>query len=101
MYAIRSYYEVECINCGRCLDACRRVMAGRGQPGLIRYSFGTEGRGARALLNPRTLLLAAATLALAAILVVAVQRRPEASLQVALSHTAASRLLADGRNNFV
>jgi len=94
---IRRGFQVECINCGRCLDACRQVMARRGQPGLIRYSFGTDGQGARALFNPRTLLLSAATLALLAILAVAIQRRPEASLQVALSHTAASRLLADGQ----
>jgi len=94
---IRRGFQVECINCGRCLDACRRVMAKRGQAGLIRYSFGTEGRGARALLNPRTLLLAGATLIMATILTVAVQGRPEASLQVARSRTAASKLLADGQ----
>lgn len=93
---IRQGYQVECINCGRCLDACRKVMAKRNQPGLISYRFGTEGKGINALLNPRTLLLSLATVALLVILAFAVWQRPEASLKVAVSHTAASRILKNG-----
>jgi len=94
---IREGFQAACINCGRCLDACRQVMQKRKQPGLIGYSFGTEGRGPRALLNPRTLLLGCATLALSAILVTAVALRSEASLKLTLSHTASSRVLEDGQ----
>ena len=54
---IRSGYQVECINCGRCLDACRQVMAKRDEPGLIVYSFGVSGKGARGLFNPRVMML--------------------------------------------
>jgi cytochrome c oxidase accessory protein FixG len=61
---IRNGEQIECINCGRCLDACRQVMARRGQAGIIRYTFGLEGRGPRALLNPRMALVLAACLAL-------------------------------------
>jgi len=93
---IRRGYQVECINCGRCLDACRQVMAKRNQPGLISYSFGTSGKGVKALLNVRTLLLSLATLALSVILVFAVYQRPEASLKISVSHTVASRVLQDG-----
>jgi len=93
---IRRGYQVECINCGRCLDACRQVMAKRNQPGLISYSFGTSGKGFKALLNVRTLLLSLATLALSVILVFAVYQRPEASLKISVSHTVASRVLQDG-----
>lgn len=93
---IREGYQVECINCGRCLDACRQVMAKRSQTGLIRYTFGTEGAGSRALLNLRTLLLAVATLAAIAILIAALVLRPAASLKVAVSHSVASRTLQDG-----
>ncbi len=94
---IRAGFQIECINCGRCLDACRTVMAPSGQPGLIRYSFGTDGRGARALLNPRSLLLSAALLALLVIFGVAVGNRASASLKVAVSHTVAARVLKDGQ----
>ncbi|TYO98774.1 cytochrome c oxidase accessory protein FixG [Geothermobacter ehrlichii] len=94
---IRNGYQIECINCGRCLDACRQVMARRRQPGLMVYSFGSENLGARALLNPRTLLLVAATLGLAVVLAVSIHNRPLATLKLVPSHTAASRQLADGR----
>jgi len=94
---IRRGYQVECINCGRCLDACRQVMAKRNQPGLISYSFGTSGKGFKALLNVKTLLLSLATLALSVILVFAVYQRPDASLKISVSHTVASRVLQDGR----
>jgi cytochrome c oxidase accessory protein FixG len=90
---IRSGYQIECINCGRCLDACRQVMAKRRQPGLISYTFGTERAGPRALLNLRTLLLSLATLAALVALMFATYQRPTASLKVAVSHTAASRIL--------
>ena len=93
---IRCGYQVECINCGRCLDACRQVMAKRNQPGLISYNFGTSGKGAKTLLNPRTLLLSVGTLVLIIILLLAAYQRPAASLKIALSHSVASRTLKDG-----
>lgn len=95
---IRRGYQVECINCGRCLDACRQVMAKRNepQPGLIRYSFGTDGEGARAMLNLRTLVLGFASLTMIIILLFAIYNRPTASLKIVVSHTAASRNLKDG-----
>ena len=93
---IRRGYQVECINCGRCLDACRQVMAKRNQAGLIKYTFGTEGEGVRALLNLRTLLLSLATVAMIVMLIFAVYQRPSASLKIAVSYTAANRILQDG-----
>ena len=92
---IRHGYQVECTNCGRCLDACRQVMAKRGEPGLIRYTFGLHGEGATGLLNPRVLLPAAAILALLVTLLIALVDRPVASLKIAVSHTAQARLLAN------
>lgn len=94
---IRRGYQVECINCGRCLDACREVMARRGQTGIIRYTFGLEGRGLTALVNPRMLLVSVAFLALFGGLIFASLHRAEASLKLARSRTAASRQLADGQ----
>ena len=93
---IRRGYQVECINCGRCLDACRQVMARRNQPGLISYTFGTSGMGAKSLINLRTLLLSMGTLVLIVILLFAAYQRPSASLKISLSHSVASRTLKDG-----
>ncbi len=93
---IRRGYQVACINCGRCLDACRQVMAKRDQPGLISYTFGTSGMGAKSLINLRTLLLSTVTLVLIVILLFAAYQRPSASLKIALSHSVASRILKDG-----
>jgi len=94
---IRDGYQVECINCGRCLDACRQVMFKRQQPGLIYYTFGADNRGAAALFNPRTLILSLVLLSLVTVLGVAISNRAGTTLEVALSHTANSRLLKDGR----
>ena len=94
---IRQGYQVECTNCGRCLDACRQVMAKRSAPGLIRYTFGLHGEGPAGLLNPRVLLPAAAALVLLVMLGIGLADRPIASLKIAVSHTAAPRLLADNQ----
>ena len=94
---IRDGYQVECTNCGRCLDACRRVMAKRREPGLISYSFGLHGEGAAGLLNARVLLPAAAVVVLLAALFINMVDRPTASLKVAVSHTAQARQLADNQ----
>lgn len=94
---IRKGYQVECINCGRCLDACRLVMAKRNQAGLISYSFGIEGQGLKALLNARTMLLSLVTLTLVIVLFFAIHQRPAASLKIAVSHMVSSRTLKDGQ----
>ncbi len=94
---IRRGFQVECINCGRCLDACREVMARRGQSGIIRYTFGFEGRGMAALANPRMLLLGIAFFVLFGGLVFATVTRPRADIKLARSATAAPRLLEDGQ----
>lgn len=94
---IREGYQIECINCGRCLDACRKIMAPGQQPGLIHYNFGTEGEGAKKLLNPRTLLLSAALLILSILFIAAIGNRQIATLKVSVSHTAAAKVLKDGQ----
>lgn len=93
---IRQGYQVECINCGRCLDACRTVMSRRNEEGLIRYSFGTEDRGARALVNPRTLLVSVAAAGIFTVLCLASLNRSVATLKVSRSHLVAERILKSG-----
>lgn len=94
---IRRGYQIECINCGRCLDACREVMVKRQQLGIIRYTFGSSGRGWRALMNPRLLLVALALFAGTAGLTLAVAQRAPVSLKVARS-AAEIRSLPDGQS---
>jgi polyferredoxin len=93
---IRRGDQVECINCGRCLDACREAMALRNEPGIIRYTFGREGKGPKALLNAHTLLVAALFTAVSALTVAAVACRPTAGLKVQRSASASSRPLPGG-----
>jgi len=92
---IREGYQVECINCGRCLDACREVMERRGEPGLIGYTFGTAGLGPRALLTPRTAVVALATVSVFVGLLLAASSRPPLGLSVRLA-TAPPRPLPGG-----
>ena len=94
---IRRGFQVECINCGRCLDACRDVMARRHQPGIIRYSFGSEKRGRRALFSPRPVLLFLAFLAILAGLVASTVNRPHAAVKLRRSPAAAPQVLDDGQ----
>ena len=42
---IKKGFQVECINCGRCVDACRSVLNRREQPGIIHYTFGRRVDG--------------------------------------------------------
>ena len=94
---IRNGYQVECINCGCCLDACRKIMHKRQQPGLISYTLGIDNLGSKALLNPRSLLLGCALLVMLGILGFSISNRAAASLKVAVSHTVSSRTLKGGQ----
>ena len=54
---IRNGYQLECIGCARCIDACDRVMDKLGHPGLIVYTTEAETRGeVRSLLRPRPII---------------------------------------------
>ena len=54
---IRNGYQLECIGCARCIDACDHVMDKLGHPGLIVYTTEAETRGeVRSLLRPRPVI---------------------------------------------
>lgn len=38
-----SPYQMECIHCGECIDACVDVLGRLGKPGLIHYAWGEQG----------------------------------------------------------
>lgn len=93
---IRNGYQIECINCGRCLDACREVMARRQQSGIIRYTFGLEGLGLRALLNLRMALVGLALLGVSAGLLFAAGQRDPVGLKIARSAELMPQLMGSG-----
>ena len=59
---IRNGFQIECIGCGRCIDACRSVMEHRPDgAGLIDYRFGkTKASGVR--FGSKTIILSLITL---------------------------------------
>lgn len=77
---IRRGYQIECINCGRCLDACRRVMTKRGENGIIRYTFGLEGQGIKALFNVRMALVGTAFCLISGLLIFMLLHRNEVTI---------------------
>lgn len=54
---IRTGFQIECINCAQCLDACRKVMAKKNQPGIIQYTIGQHDLGLRSLLSLKTIAI--------------------------------------------
>lgn len=53
---IRDGYQLECIACGRCIDACESVMSRLGHETLVRYSTFTEDEGGtHRWIRPRTI----------------------------------------------
>ncbi len=70
---IRDGFQLECISCARCIDACETVMSRFDHPTLVRYSTEAadtgETKGLR-LLRPRTLVYAGLLATLAGALVI-------------------------------
>jgi len=58
---IRDGFQLECIACSRCIDACHGVMQQLGHPSLVGYSSLAEMEGGKRprMLRPRTLAYAA------------------------------------------
>jgi polyferredoxin len=38
-----SPFQIECVHCGECIDACDQILARLGKPGLIHYAWGEGG----------------------------------------------------------
>jgi polyferredoxin len=48
----KSPFQIECIHCADCIDACDEVLARLNKPGLIHYAWGEKGPLARAARQP-------------------------------------------------
>jgi cytochrome c oxidase accessory protein FixG len=101
---IRDGAQLECINCGLCIDACDDVMIKIGRPtGLIAFdteaNIGRRQRGERArfrFVRPRTLLYAAVLLAVSGIMLLTLGFRHTLELDVLRDRTPGYVTLADG-----
>ena len=93
---IREGFQIECINCGRCIDACRGVMERRPDGlGLIDYRFGTV-KGTRFRPGSKTILMGVVALALGAGLVWGLAGRDQAAFALQRIATAEPRTMPDG-----
>ncbi len=93
---IRNGFQVECIGCGRCIDACRAVMEKKlCGTGLIDYRFGVI-KGTRFKLGNTTIALLIVSLLLAAGIIWGVAGRNQSALAVQRVATANVRTLSDG-----
>lgn len=93
---IRSGFQIECIGCGRCIDACRTVMERTNAGGgLIDYHFGTA-MGTRFRPGATSVALLVATLLLAVGLYLGVAGRKQSAFAVQRVATSTVRVLPDG-----
>lgn len=93
---IRHGFQIECISCGRCIDACREVMERRpGESGLIDYCFGSV-KGTRFRLGSKSFLLGVATIVLGVGLVWGLAGRKQAAFALQRITAAEPLALPDG-----
>ncbi|MBL0226176.1 MAG: 4Fe-4S binding protein [Geobacteraceae bacterium] len=93
---IREGFQIECINCGRCIDACRGVMERRlDGPGLIDYRFGTR-KGTRFKPGSKTVLLGVVTLVLGVGLAWGLAGRNQTAFALQRIATAEPQTMPDG-----
>jgi ferredoxin len=93
---IREGYQIECIGCGRCIDACRDVMERRpGGFGLIDYRFGNL-KGTRMRFGSKSLALSTLSLLLGVALVAGLIGRNQTAFVVQRIASVEPRSLPDG-----
>ena len=93
----RDGFQVECIDCARCVDACHQAMSPRKEPGIIGYTFGTEEKGWRALLEPRIILIGLACLLFIGALLHNASDRTPVSFKLRSSPSVSARLIAGNK----
>ncbi len=101
---IRNGFQLECIACGACIDACNDVLGRLGHDGLIRYDSMAKQKGSRTRwLRPRTLAYGGLLGSLAAALVALLMAR--ASFEAAVARAPGSLFTVDGdgwlRNTYI
>jgi cytochrome c oxidase accessory protein FixG len=93
---IRNGFQIECIGCGRCIDACRGVMERLPSGvGLIDYRFG-ERQESHMRMGAKTIVLSLLALLLLTGLVWGVLGRNQTAFYLQRVATAETKLMADG-----
>lgn len=101
---IRDGFQLECIACGLCIDACETIMPKLGHPTLVRYSTMAADAGKKTrVVRTRTVAYGAILTALAAGLVV--QLGLHAPVELLVDRTPGNLFVEDGdgfiRNTFL
>jgi len=102
---IRNGFQLECIACSRCIDACTGVMRQLGHPTLVGYSSLVEMKGGRRprFLRPRTFAYAALLVGL--VVTGAAMARGRVPFEVTVNRAPGSLFTADTdgaiRNTFL
>ncbi len=94
---IRQGLQIECISCARCLDACRQVMARRGEEGIIHYTFGQADLGRSALITAKSVGLALVVVIIGVTALYLASHRAPASFRIGRSPMLPSRVTEAGR----
>jgi cytochrome c oxidase accessory protein FixG len=102
-----SPYQIECIHCGDCIDACEDVLRRVGHPGLIHYAYGEHALVAGPAKEPwlkrlgfrdgKRVAILLVLLFYVSGLAVALSMRKPVLVQVAPDRSTLFNVLADGR----
>ena len=101
---IRNGFQLECIACARCVDACTGVMEKVGHTSLINYTTAAQQQGGSARrLRPRTVAYAAMLTGIAAVAVLMLATRTPFEVSIARIPGSLYSVDADGyvRNTYM
>lgn len=103
----KSPYQIECIHCGECIDACDDILGRLGKPGLIQYTWGERGqllkdkatswRNRLGLRDAKRVVVTLVLLFYASGLFVALSMRQNVLVRIAPVRTTMFRVGADGQ----
>jgi len=94
----KSPFQIECVHCGECIDSCETILARlkTPKPGLIRYSWGVEGKS-RFPVDAKRVILACVVLFYAGGLSLALSMRHAVLVRISPDRATLYRAGADGR----
>jgi cytochrome c oxidase accessory protein FixG len=96
----QSPFQIECVHCAECIDACGEILGKLGKPGLIHYVWGEKGplaAGRRQPWDARRIIVLLVLLAYASGLGVALATRRPVLVRVSPERATLYRLGPDGR----
>lgn len=102
-----SPFQIECVHCGECIDACDEILARLKKPGLIHYTWGEKGELASRSAGPwyrrwglrdaKRVLVLLVLIAYAGGLIAALSMRRAVLVRISPDRSELYRVAADGR----